>query len=243
MKTTAKPQLKRSWFLQTLAICFLLAPIGNIAISFYGTGRTDWTHPQVFILWLKTIDPVDWLWLSLTFFTGFLLLIQHKTSWIIAVFNLILIMVINAYRWVTTGELIDVDYGYFQAQTMISTLGTVLGLGVIFYFRYPYLDRRSGWFHYALPRFELNTPVTLMAQDVFDGHTVNLSLSGALVQLSRPLGVSAQMKLVDVIFPEIKNLKIECQVIHHNASRVRLKFRGLRGENRKIMQDWIEARL
>src|SRR3954470_241696 len=134
-----KPPLKKSFFLNLVAWCFMLAPPGNIMISFYGTGRTDWAHPQVFSLWLKTIPSFDWVWLILTFITGFLLLIQHKTSWALALFNLLLILSVTVYRWFTTGNLIDVDYTYFQAQTAVSVLVTMLGFGVIFFFRFPYL--------------------------------------------------------------------------------------------------------
>ncbi len=242
---SSKPlPLKRSLFLHIVAFSFIFAPLGNIIISFYGTGRTDWTHPQVFILWLQTIPSFDWFWLILTFVTGILLLVQHKTSWAMAVFNLFLILFVTIYRWFTTGELIDVDYAYFQAQTAVSVLITLLGCGVIFYFRFPYLDRRTSWFSsYALPRFDIKTDVTLMGQDVFNGRTNNLSLSGALVELDKPLGPSAKMRVIDMIFVEIKNLKVECQIISHNGTQVRLKFRGLKGEARQQLQKWIDGKI
>jgi hypothetical protein len=243
MRTTAKPTLQRPIFLQIIAVCFLLAPIGNILISFYGTGRDDWSHPSVLLIWLKTIPAFDWMWLTLTFVTGILLLIQHKTSWMIAIFNLLLILAINIYRGYTTGELIDVDYSYFKTQVAFSVMGTIAGLCVVFYFRYPYLDRRAGWFHYALPRFNVETPIKLMGQDVYLGKSVNLSLSGVLVDLERPLGPSGNMKYIDVIFPEVKNLKVEAQIIKYTGTQVRLKFRGLRGETRKSLQDWLEDQI
>jgi hypothetical protein len=241
--TTKLQNLRKSLFLQLVAVSFMLAPLGNIMISFFGTGRTDWTHPQVFILWMKTIPSFDWFWLILTFVTGVLLLIQHKTSWAMAIFNLGLIMTVTVYRWFTTGELIDVDYSYFQAQTAVSVLVTAMGFGVLFYFRFPYLDRRTSWFSsYALPRFEIKTVVTLMGQDVFEGRTSNLSMSGALVELDKPLGASAKMKVIDMIFPEIRNLKVECQIISHRETQVRLKFRGLKGEPRQLLQKWIDGK-
>src|SRR5690606_37387571 len=133
-------------------VAFILAPIGNIILSFYGTGSPDWYHPAVFLRWLSTIQMLDWFWLALTAITGLLLFIQHKTAWLLAIINLLLILTVNLYRWALTGELIDVEYAYFQAQIVISILATLLGLGIVFYARYPYLERRTPWLGKAAPR-------------------------------------------------------------------------------------------
>jgi hypothetical protein len=228
--------------LQVLSVLFILAPIGNILISFYGVGDKEWTSPSVFLSWLATIEPLDWFWLGLTFVTGILLFIQHKTAWLIAIINLVLILTVNVYRWVTTGELIDVEYSYFQTQILLSIIATWLTLGVIFYARYPYLDRRSKWIGSVAPRLAIVTPVTVVAQDVYFGASTNFSTSGVMVDLNSPLGSPIGMKFVDLIFPELQNLKIKAQIIHQGERRLRLRFRDLRGADKKNLKKWIETR-
>lgn len=239
--TNARSELKKPIILQILSILFILAPLGNILISFYGVGSNDWTNPEVFKSWLSTIDSLDWFWLFLTFSTGVLLFIQHKTAWLVAIINLCLILSVNIYRWSTTGELIDVDYSYFQMQIYLSIVATLLALGILFYARYPYLDRRSRWIGSVAPRLDIKTVVTVVAQDVYNGLATNISTSGVVVELSKNFSQGAPMKFVDLIFPEIGNMKIKSQVINANGPRLRLKFRDFRGENQKILKNWIKS--
>lgn len=235
------PRLKKPVILQILALLFVAAPLGNILISFYGAGSDDWLKPVVFFSWLSTIDPLDWFWLGLTSLTGVLLLIQHKTAWLLAIINLLLILSVNIYRWATTGELIDVEYSYFQIQILLSILATLLTLGILFYARYPYLDRRSRWFGSIAPRLEIKTVVTVVAQDVFNGLATNISMTGAVVDLNKGFAAGEPMKFVDVIFSEIGNFKVKAQVIHAAGSRLRLKFRELQAEDKKRLKNWIRS--
>lgn len=235
--------LQKPRLLQAMALLFLLAPLGNILISFYGTGRPDWAEGPVFWRWLSTVNLLDWLWLGSTFITGILLLIQHKTAWFLAIINLGLILVVNIYRWTTTGELIDVEYSYFWQQNLFSLLGTLLGLGIIFYAKYPYLDRRTKWLNWGAPRFEISTAATLMGQDVYYGKTQNISMTGCLLELNKALGPSSKMRYVDLVLPEIKNLKLKCQIVHHEGALVRVKFRELKGENRQTLQKWLQNKI
>ena len=237
----ANSNLKKPLILQVLAVLFILAPLGNILISFYGVGSNDWTKPDVFLSWASTIDSLDWFWLFLTFSTGILLFIQHKTAWLVAIINLILILSVNIYRWTTTGELIDVEYSYFQAQIVFSMLATFATLGILFYARYPYLDRRSRWFGSVAPRVDIKTTVTVVAQDVYNGIATNISVSGIVVELNKALSSGPPMKFVDVIFPELGNLKIKCRLIQIDDAILRLKFRDLQRADKKRLKDWIRS--
>ncbi len=233
--------LKKPLILQVLAVLFILAPLGNILISFYGVGSSDWTNPNVFLSWASTIDILDWFWLFLTFSTGILLFIQHKTAWLVAIINLILILSVNIYRWTTTGELIDVEYSYFQAQIIVSMLATFATIGILFYARYPYLDRRSRWIGSVAPRVDIKTMVTVVAQDVYNGVATNISVTGLVVELNKDLSAGQNMMFVDVIFSELGNLKIKCRLIHCDGPNLRLKFRDLQREDKKRLKDWIRS--
>ena len=236
-----KSRLKKPIILQIISLLFILAPIGNIMISFYGVGSDEWTKPAVFIGWLSTVDSWDWFWLILTFMTGVLLFIQHKTAWLIAVINLLLILSVNIYRWMTTGELIDVEYSYFENQILVSILTTALALGILFYARYPYLDRRSGWMGPVAPRKDVKTIVTVVAQDVYNGFATNISTSGAIVELNQSLGSAGKMKFIDLIFPELGNIKIKAQVIHTHEHQIRIKFKDLTGSDKKTIKIWMQS--
>ena len=213
-------RLKKPIILQILSILFILAPLGNIVISFYGVGSTEWTNPAVFFNWLSTVDSLDWFWLILTFSTGVLLFIQHKTAWLVAIINLILILSVNMYRWATTGELIDVEFSYFHNQIAFSLLVTLAALGILFYARYPYLDRRTRWIGTVAPRMDIKTVVTVVAEDVYNGMATNISVTGIVVELTKALNSKAAMKFVDIIFPEISHIKINCQMVQSDRKSV-----------------------
>ena len=56
--------LKRPTGVYFLAVLFMLAPIGNILISFAGSGVHDWYDPSVFTPFLMSIPALDWVWLG-----------------------------------------------------------------------------------------------------------------------------------------------------------------------------------
>lgn len=136
--------LKRPIGVYLLAILFLLAPIGNILISFAGSGIQNWYDPSVFFPFLQTIPAWDWAWLILLFITGILLFKPHKLSWTIAIFSLLLILAINIYR-VYNVDANSIEPQYLKIFSIIALLCTAGVLVIAFYFRFPYLDRRTKW--------------------------------------------------------------------------------------------------
>jgi hypothetical protein len=137
-------QLKKPFGIYFLATLFLLAPFGNILISFAGSGVTNWYDPTVLIPFLQTIPAWDWAWLVLLFLTGLLLFKAHKLSWTVAIGTLLLILGINVYRiyFVDTNS---IDPHFLKIFSVIAVLCTVGVLVISFYFRFPYLDRRTEW--------------------------------------------------------------------------------------------------
>ena len=90
--------LKKPLGVYAMAFMFILAPLGNILISFLGSGLANWYEPPIFMALLKTVSIFDWVWLGLLLFTGILLFIQHKLSWTVAIVTLVLVLIINAVR-------------------------------------------------------------------------------------------------------------------------------------------------
>ncbi len=141
----SKPLLKRATGIYILACLFILAPIGNIFLSFAGSGISNWYDPSVLSPFLQSIPALDWAWLSLLVLTGLMLFKPHKLSWSLAIFTLVFVLVINAIRLfqqdpnsITPGFL-----KVFSALAILTTLGVLV---ISFYFRFPYLDRRTQWF-------------------------------------------------------------------------------------------------
>lgn len=136
--------LKKPLGVYAMALMFILAPLGNILISFLGSGLANWYEPPIFMALLKTVSSFDWVWLGLLALTGILLFKQHKLSWTVAIATLVLVLLINAIR------LFQVDPNSIEPHFLkvFSILAVVTTLGVLviaFYFRFPYIDRRMKW--------------------------------------------------------------------------------------------------
>lgn len=140
----AQNELKKPVGVFALGILFILAPIGNIFISFLGSGLQNWFEPPIFMALLKTVTAFDWLWLGLLVLTGILLLRPHKLSWTVAICTLLLVLGINAYRlFFADANSIEPHFlKVFSVMAVVTTLGVLV---IAFYFRFPYIDRRMKW--------------------------------------------------------------------------------------------------
>jgi hypothetical protein len=159
----------------------------------------------------------------------------------LAIGTLTLVLFINLYRW-GNGEF-EQSGALIHGQLFISCLITAFFLLLAFYFRFPYLDRRAQWIFQAAARYEFRTPVDVVAQDIFSGVTESVSLSGARVRLQRDLDSSQDLRFVDVIFPEVRNIKVKSRVVEYRDNVLRLKFKDLTGRNRTYLQDWLKSRI
>lgn len=137
-------QLKKPVGIYVLAVLFLLAPIGNILISFAGSGVANWYDPSVFVPFMQTIPKLDWAWLGLLFLTGLLLFKAHKLSWSIAIASLLIVLAVNTYR-ISFVDTNSIDPNFLKIFSVIAVLSTIGVLVIAFYFRFPYLDRRTEW--------------------------------------------------------------------------------------------------
>ena len=232
--------LKRPFGLVLLALFFILAPVGNILISYMLSGLGSWREPWQIIGLLQNISALDWAWLCLVFITGVSLLIAHKTAWTLALTSLVIVLAINGYRAVNPPAGVNLDYLYYQLG--LSSVVTLSALVIAFYFRYPYLDRRANWFSVTAQRHTLRTPVQIVAQDIFSGVTESISISGARVLVQRDMGpLTADLQNLDVIFPDIRQLRITAEVVQYAENTLRLKFKSLSPKDREVLKAWIEA--
>lgn len=141
---TAASQLKKPIGIYVMAIMFILAPLGNILISFLGSGLKNWFEPTIFMALLKTVSPFDWFWLGLLFLTGLFLLKQHKLSWTMAIVTLVLVLGVNAIR-LFQADPNSIEPHFLKIFSILAVVTTLGVLVIAFYFRFPYIDRRMKW--------------------------------------------------------------------------------------------------
>lgn len=140
-----KPILKKATGIYLLACLFILAPLGNILISFAGSGIDRWYDPSVLGSFLQTVPIIDWVWLGLLVLTGILLFKPHKLSWSVAIFTLLFVLIINATR-LFQADPNSINQTFLKVFSLVAILVTLGVLVISFYFRFPYLDRRTKWF-------------------------------------------------------------------------------------------------
>jgi len=230
--------LKKPILVYFLAVLFLLAPFGNIILSFAGSGIENWYSPEILFPLLNTVPVFEWIWLGLLFVTGLLLFRPHKLSWSVAIFTLVLILILNAIR-VFQMDSSSINPSYLKVFSLLAILVSLSVLVVAFYFRFPYLDRRASWFR-NLNRHILRTPVKISADAILQGMTESISLKGCMVVLNQ----APQMGLVigrrvSVQFMELEQITVEAEVVDVELDHVRLQFLKLSTDERHILRKFI----
>lgn len=234
-------QLKRPTGMYLMAVLFMLAPLGNLIVSFFGSEFSVIPSLANFLKFTQSVSDLDWLWLGLLFMTGALLLRARKATWTLAIVTLMLVLFVNLYRW-GNGEFADGGL-LVHGQLFMACLITGFVLLLLFYFRFPYMDRRAQWLFSAAARYEFRTPVSVVAQDIFDGVTESISTSGVRVRLQRDLEGSQGLRFVDVIFPDIRNIKVKGRVVEYRDNVLRLKFKELTKHDRLYLQEWLKSQI
>lgn len=236
----AQAQLKRPAGLFIIATLFILAPFGNLIVSFAGSGLPEWYRPTWILALLQTVSDLDWVWLSLVLASGILLLKPHKTTWIAALVTLCGVQAINVYR-LMTGAFVEAE-ALLEMQLLFSILFTAAFIIILYYLRYPYLDRRARWFFPQTKRYTLRTRADVLASDIYQGITESISVAGARIRLKRDMdSCSHRLTNVDVIFPDIQNVKINAKVVQYEDNTLHLKFKQLSKQEKTYILDWFES--
>lgn len=228
--------LKRPTGVFFIAILFILAPFGNILISFAGSGVQNWYDVGVIMPFLNTIPAWDWLWLGLLFVTGLLLFFPHKLSWSLAIFALFLVLFVNAYR-LYSADTNSIDPAFLKVFSVLAIVCTVSVLTIALYFRFPYLDRRANWFLNE-ERFSVRTDV--IANDV-KGTTESISYTGCRLNNTPDLDFEIGAK-VRLKFVEISKTEVESVVVNKTGAVLRLKFDDIGNEFRQDLGRWLKGR-
>jgi hypothetical protein len=228
--------LKRPIGIYILAVLFIIAPLGNILISFAGAGISNWYEPSIFMAFVESIPGFEWTWLGLLFLTGVLLFRPHKLSWSFAIGTLLLILCLNVYRMYSAEEnSITPDYlKVFSILALFCTLGVLV---IAFYFRFPYLDRRANWIK-NIERFDLLTEVKF---DQTLSKTESVSMTGCKILTSTRSSLKTGDQL-EVQFPEIYSKSVKCEVVENKDSSLRLEFSPGQEEFSLKLKSWIKTK-
>lgn len=228
--------LKKPTGVYLIAILFLLAPLGNILISFAGSGVSNWYDFGVMIPFLESIPISEWVWLGLLFLTGILLFRPHKLSWSIAILTLLLILGLNAYRLYHV-DLNSIDPTFLKVFSLLAIICTLSVLVISFYFRFPYLDRRANWLT-NIKRMDIRTLVMI---NNLKSTTESLSISGCRLSFDQ----HREFKIDEIVrlkFSEVSDIEIEAKVIENLQFGVRVEFTNLSGDMKNKLEAWLKSR-
>lgn len=234
--------LKQPIGIYILALLFMLAPLGNIIVSFAGSGVANWYYPSEFVELVKTIPVADWLWLAGIFIAGMALLMRHKSAWLIAVFALLIVLAMNTYRAFTIDETV-LNPEFVRVQILISILVTFSVLIIAFYARYPYLDRRQQWMFPTAHRYDVKSPVIVHTGGELAGLTESISTAGIRIRLAKATDALKDKPEVEFTFSELPDLKvIKAEVIEFSGDVLRLKYKGFGWGPRGVLEAWLKSK-
>ncbi|WP_413291476.1 PilZ domain-containing protein [Bdellovibrio sp. HCB337] len=234
--------LKQPIGIYILALLFMLAPLGNIIVSFAGSGVPNWYYPGEFVELIKTIPVMDWLWLGGIFVAGLALLARHKSAWLIAVFSLLIVLAMNTYRAFTIDETV-LNPEFVRVQILISILVTFSVLIIAFYARYPYLDRRQQWMFPTAHRYDVKTPVVVHTGGELAGLTESISTAGIRIRLAKTSEALKGKTEVEFTFSELSDLKkVKAEVIEFSGDVLRLKYKSFGWGARGVLEAWLKSR-
>lgn len=234
--------MKDPRLLKYLGYAFLIAPLGNLLLSLLSHQDEAGLNSERAIELFANIPLEDWAWLFLLFLSGVLLLMRHKTAWLIAVLSLLTVVLLNVTS-LLEGEGRTFFSAAQEVQVLFSIFASACAILILFYARYPYLDRRQGWLGPVAERYDLRTPVEIELGRWVSGESESLSSSGCRIRLPSGEPLPSGIRFLSIRFPEIGIHQIKAQVVGFDGPVVRLKFRDLTGKDRKILGQWMKSKV
>ncbi len=228
---------RRPIILQLMIYGFMIAPIGNLMLTSLSLGQADWYHLENLLAITREMKFLESAWLGFIFISGTLLMIRHQTAWTVAILTLSLTLLINFRNLFHL-----IQFNDLSLQTilpLVFSLGSTLAVGVVFfYFRYPYLDRRSTLFGFA-PRVDTNLECVVTAgQNQYSIACHSLSISGARFDLKDLELAMVQKEVISIKFIE-GGIELEASVVQNTKEALRIKFSSMDSTNRGLLARMI----
>lgn len=169
-------RLKKSILIQTLSLAFLMAPFGNLAGELFMSGQSYWYSPVHWIRLFLQLKGQEQVLLMAIALAGAALMVPKKSSWFFAMVVLIWISFHNMHYFLS-------QKGPVWSIRLVPALFNLPVLIILFYFRYPYLDKRDHIVGGFRPRTNVNKDVLISGQPL---RLKSLSLSGCFVEGALP---------------------------------------------------------
>lgn len=224
-----KSTLKTPTLVYILGICFILAPIGNVFVSLYTAGYWKYLSLSLFGKAVQSIPMIDIVWMILICISGFALFIKHKLTWSLAIFTLAAITILNIYKILFQPHQSELTHIHH----IVNIFATLSVLTIVYYFRFPYLDRRMTWRGFA-PRFAVKIPTQVKQ---FSGTMDSISNTGAKIVLD--LAPSDAFNIMDKVEINFANIHLEAEVVDWSNSSLRVKFLNVNKASRRQIEDVI----
>ena len=121
-----------------IALVLVLAPLGNLGLSFSGSMVANWYYPDVLLPFLKTVPLYEWGWLALLVVGGICLLFPKPAALNFSVFCVALVSGLGIYRWFIAAAVSDESGKSFALPGVI---GSLLALTAVASFRFEAVAR------------------------------------------------------------------------------------------------------
>lgn len=177
------------------------------------------------------------LWIAaLSILSARLLWLKRKISWLIAMIGLFAAQGMNCALLFESGSMVWLDA--FRLFSALWSFAAVIG--VLYYARYPYFDRRQGWLKMNSERLNVRLPVVVHEDDGWPGTCVSLSETGCRIELSRPWGHPERLEMVRLEFPSFGPSRLRGYVVGAEGHSLRVKFRDV-GPDRIAFESWVRS--
>lgn len=211
--------LLRTSLLRKLSLACLLVALCEAGLSLLSPGLGD-------DVWIAVLMAA----------ASALLWIRKKAAWLAA------LIILFAAQGMNCALLFDGESaaGWVVAVRVASALVSLGAVAAILHFaRYPYVDRRHGWFKMAAERMSVNVPAKVFEDGKeWRGTCVSLSETGCRIDLGRPWGHHERLEMIHVEFPGFGPTRIRSQVVGAEGTFLRLKFRDIAGD-RDAFKQWV----
>ena len=228
-KSKSSFKSKKPWPLLILSACFLLSPFFNLASSLYVGGHLKWYSPIIWTdLFRRLSLPEQTLMLS-DVAVAILLFTQNKRSWFFALFLVIFTACYNIFSESTNNN------GNFAILSYVNIAATLGVFAILYFFRYPYLDKRDSVLQGEAPRERVNIKTSIRDRGACE--ITDISKTGCKIILvdssSKPLLTGDQIELALT-----STTSVACTVVHTNNG-YGLKFVKPSSEAKKQILQWI----
>lgn len=229
--------IQKAVLVRWMAFAFMAAPLMNLVVVFFASSAETAQVSGALIGPLRLLELIEQAFI---FLAGICLLQQHKTRWLVAVvlifstvgLNLLILLDSPESEFLRSAAHVRLYFSIFLAFCVVL---------ILYYARYPYLDRRQGWMGPVAKRYDLTVPARVFADEVWTGASESMSASGCRVRLDKDWGPKDRVRFIDVQFPGFSEGRIKAQVVGSQGAILRLKFRDFRNEDRKAFAAWIKG--